>query len=123
MKRLDAILGRLRRAQPTLSATFDAAALSKQIQRLLTAEDKVLGSGGCGETSTSGRGRRDGCVRVPHELWRDATPRGALFEALQTYVEWRREGKLCLILMADGRAERAGGGNGHCDAGHRQWWR
>ena len=109
MKRLDAILGRLRRAQPTLSATFDAAALSKQIQRLLTAEDKVLGSGGCGETSTSGRGRRDGCVRVPHELWRDATPRGALFEALQTYVEWRREGKLAKDASDDdGREEFEG---------------
>ena len=94
MGKLNAILRRLRRAHPTLSPTFDAAALAKQIQRLLAAEDAVLGGGGGRETSTSGRARRPGCVRLPHALWRDASPRGALFVALQTYAERRKEGKL-----------------------------
>ena len=64
LARLDAILGRLRRAQPTLAATFDAAALSKQIQRLLAAEDKVLGSGAMrGDVDVGARTRERRCVQ------------------------------------------------------------
>lgn len=93
---MELILQRLRRALPTLSPAFDARALSKQIQLILAAEDRVLGLGKDAPSSDveSSRMRRPTCVRIPHELWRDASPRGALYHILKTYATWRREGWL-----------------------------
>lgn len=93
---MELILQRLRRALPTLSPAFDARALSKQIQLVLAAEDRVLGLGKDASSSNveSSRVRRPTCVRIPHELWRDASPRGALYHILKTYATWRREGWL-----------------------------
>lgn len=95
--KLELILQRLRRALPTLSPAFDARALSKQIQLILAAEDRVLGLGKDVAPSSdveSSRGRRPTCARIPHALWRDASPRGALYHILKTYATWRREGWL-----------------------------
>ena len=70
---------------PTLSPAFDVRALTKQIIDVLTVEDRLLGANGtCARVVT----------RLPHRLWWDVAPGGALFHALKVYLEYKRDGKL-----------------------------
>ena len=100
------MLTRLRWFVPTLSPAFDVRALTKQIIDVLTVEDRLLGANGaCARVVT----------RLPHRVWWDVSPGGALFHALKVYLEYKREGKL-----RDGGAS-AQGREEFCEFIERVW--